>query len=213
MKKILSASLLIVLSGGLITLISAQGAQSQPSTKKGSNQIAPALLKDVEGMQKRVNQDKNALIKLQKEKGYDPKIYTQIVNEDNNLDKIQSDLDNLKTKGGNLRDLAKTRATLRQVERRINRIARMKPQVPTTLPEKCVAYRQNPVTGVVDTLNRKWVFLTYQNDQVKYYQFSPDTGWTDSGEQAYPPSRTPRGSTETAYLENGKVICLRPFGK
>jgi hypothetical protein len=211
MKKILSASLLIVLSGSVMTLMSAQGAESQSSIQ--TSPVAQALLKDIENIQKRVKQDRNALIDLQKKKGYDPKIYTEIVSADHSLDKIQLDLDNLKTKGGSFSDLLRTRTTLRNVELQINAIARMKAEVPTTLPEKCVAYRENPVTGIIDTLNGKWVFLTYQNDQVKYHQFSQDTGWTDSGEIAYPPSRTPKGKTEKAYLEKGKVICLVPFGK
>jgi len=87
----------------------------------------------------------------------------------------------------------------------------MNPHVPTTFPGKCVTNRDNRVEGYVDRLAGKWVFTSINLEKVIQYPFSHKTGWTDYGNLAYPPSYTPQHKIETAYLENGVVVCLDPI--
>lgn len=205
MNKIMAVTILAGLFGTAFVI--SNGARSQ--TNDGATPTAETLntdlkqyLSDVKALKKSYE---NKLTALNKEKGYDPKIYDLIADADNILTNVGQNTKDLKTNADAINK------EMSDVNDLIVKIQSMNPDVPTTFPGKCVTYKNYSVQGWIDTLAGKWVFKTLVVDQVKYYPFSPNVGWTDGNPAIL--SRTIQGRLDTAYLEGGQVVCLDPISQ
>lgn len=196
MNKNLLAAMLTCLAGTTFGGASfAQAPAQDPLTTDFQKYVT-----DVQDLQKQFT---NQLTQLNKDKGYDPRVYQLILIADNDLSEIPPDMTNLNTAAKDINE------KLSLIKDQIALIQKIKPKVPTTFPGQCVAYKSNPVTGMIElSATRKWVFITAQQPN-NPYQISDNVGWTDGNPAIL--SRTIEGKPETAYLQNGKVVCLEPL--
>lgn len=156
----------------------------------------------------------NQLDKLNKEKGFDPKIYAQIVAADELLEQEKEALIKLKKAGEAIRE------HFANVRRLIKVINTMKPKAPTTFPERCadpkLANQYTLVEGFIDkSAAGGWSLKTF--DGTKEYPISKDVGLIGQG-TLINPSSTPQDMREQGWIDKkkgkkGEVVCLSVTSK
>jgi hypothetical protein len=241
MNKLMTAILLVGLSGAAFAMDEAPKIVANPALPtalmenlksfQATNPGEVPPYPDVSSFEKsfsafsdatnaQIKTSKQDLVKIIKEKGYDPNVITYADMAYSLIEGLEKDSGTLnKTDLGSLSNvenlpqlIANNRNALSTL---ITFLGQYQPQVPTTFPGKCYNYDADPsvktITGRMDYSSmRTWVFNVYETaEHIVSYPISPDVGQIHQGQEAVK-SRTPGNMVEKAWLgpDNKTVVCV-----